>query len=342
MAEADAVGLLRRATVVRLAGSSEEGRPVLRTVNGVVVDGAVAFHGAPAGEKLELIGREVVVAAEEEVAQVPSYFLDPERACPATTLYQSVQVHGVLEEVDAPEAKARVLQALMDKLQPEGGYVPIAADHALYRGAVKGLLIVRVALTRMDGKAKLAQNRSSQERAVLLQRFWERGAPGDPRAVDLVAQANPDTPLPPFLAAPEGARLLCGPAHPRAEEGAALLEGTYWCEGYSRDALARSIRTSTAWVAAEDGSGRLIGMARLLGDGLKWAGLYDVIVAPDWRGRGLGKALVRLALDHPCARHARKVFLRTRDAHGLYRRLGFEPVPGSATDMELLRRDGTP
>src|SRR5687767_12838252 len=100
MGRDEAVALLRRAPVVRVASTLEDGTPVLRTVHGVVVDGAVCFHGSPAGEKAEVVGRPAVIAAEEVIAQIPSWFIDPERACPATTYYRSVQVHGVLEAVE--------------------------------------------------------------------------------------------------------------------------------------------------------------------------------------------------------------------------------------------------
>src|SRR5262245_47264502 len=100
MDRAGALAVLARAPVVRLATTAADGRPLLRTVHGVVVDGAVAFHGAPAGEKMEGLRRATVLAAEEIIAQIPSYFVDPERACPATTYYLSVQVHGPLEAVD--------------------------------------------------------------------------------------------------------------------------------------------------------------------------------------------------------------------------------------------------
>ncbi len=125
MERAEAVALLERSGVVHLASTTADGAPVLRTVHGVVVRGALAFHGAPAGEKMEVIGREAVVSAEEVVAAIPSYFIDPERACPATTLYRSAQVHGRVERVDDAEEKAEVLSALMHRFQPEGGHVPI-------------------------------------------------------------------------------------------------------------------------------------------------------------------------------------------------------------------------
>ena len=181
MPRPEAETLVARAPVVRVASTTASGEPVLRTVHGVVVRGGVAWHGAPAGEKMETVGRAAVVAAEELVATVPSYFLDPERACPATTLYRSVEIHGAIEAVDDPAHKAEVLQALMEKLQPEGGHVPITATNPLYAKAVEGILILRVPLERLDGKAKLAQNRTPAERARLLAKLWERGQAGRSR-----------------------------------------------------------------------------------------------------------------------------------------------------------------
>ena len=136
MPAAEGWALLERSPVVHLATTNEAGAPLLRTVHGVVVDGALAFHGAPAGEKLAALGRPVVAAAEETIAVIPSYFFDPTLACPATTYYRSVQVHGVLEEVTDRHSKAAVLAALMRKYQPEGGYLPIDADDPRYRKQV--------------------------------------------------------------------------------------------------------------------------------------------------------------------------------------------------------------
>src|SRR5262249_28678643 len=125
----EARALLEAAPVVHLAATTAEGAPLLRTLRGVIVDDCLCFHPAPVGEEREALGRPGVIAAEEIVATVPSFFSDPERAGPATTLYRSVQVHGRLESVEPPFERARVLAALMKKYQPEGGYVPIAADH---------------------------------------------------------------------------------------------------------------------------------------------------------------------------------------------------------------------
>ncbi len=289
--------LLAGAGVVHLATTGADGSPILRAFNAVVVDGAIAFHAAPAGEKMEAMGRAAVVSAEEVVASIPSYFLDPERACPATTLYRSAQAHGVIEEVTDMEAKARVLAALLAKYQPEGGHAPISAEHPLYRKAIAGLLVARVALDRVDGKAKLAQNRTAAERVRLCEKLWERGAPGDARAIELILGANVDMPAPAFLRWPAGAgetetgpgaRMVCAPGARDAERAAALLEGAYWNGGFSRAELAAAHLGSQAWVGARDAGGTLVASARAITDGSKHAWIYDVIVAPEHRGRGSG------------------------------------------------------
>jgi ribosomal protein S18 acetylase RimI-like enzyme len=99
---------------------------------------------------------------------------------------------------------------------------------------------------------------------------------------------------------------------------------------------------SQAWVGARDGDGRLVATARAVSDsGTAW--IYDVVVARDWRGRGLGRRLVELVLDHPAVRVAKTVRLATRDARGLYERYGFVDVERwkrtfTETEMVLARR----
>ncbi len=343
MDRAGAVALLERVPVVHLASTTPDGRPLIRTVHGVVVGDALAFHGAPAGEKTETEGRDAVVSAEEIVAAIPSYFLDPERACPATTLYRSVQIHGKIERVDDPSEKARVLAALMAKHQPEGGHVPIAADHPLYRKAIEGILVLRVALGDLDGKAKLAQNRTPEDRVRLMDRLWERGLPADAQAIELIRAHNPGTLLPLFLRGPAGTSLAAWLGAPDAAAAGALVDGAYWNDGFSAATLARAHEGSVAWVGARDAAGDLVASARAISDQEKRAWIYDVIVAPALRGKGVGDAVMRLLLDHPALRRVRRVYLATRDAQPFYERLGFgdrrdlDVRPYPSTEMVLRR-----
>lgn len=356
MDDAAAVALLADAAVIHLAGTNAAGAPLLRTLHSVVLDGALHFHAAPVGEKSELVGRPVVAAAEEIVATVPSYFSDPERACPATTLYRSAQAHGAVATVEARHDKARVLQALMRKYQPEGQHVPIDVDHprfeALYGKQVDAIWIGRLPLDRVDGKHKLAQNRSPEERVQLCEHLWARGRDGDDRAIELIRAANPDMPTPPFLrflpkldsAAPvvgaDRLTLHCALDGRDVAAAVALLASEYWnVARHSPERIAGALAGAQAWVGARDGAGRLVACARAISDGHKCAWIYDVIVAAEWRGCGLGQAVVQLLLAHPRLRGVATQLLQTRDAQPLYRKLGFveatevPPPPFPRTDM---------
>jgi predicted FMN-binding regulatory protein PaiB/N-acetylglutamate synthase-like GNAT family acetyltransferase len=334
MDRARAVDFLRRAPFVHLATTNAAGEPLLRTVHGVLVDDWLCFHGAPAGEKMESIGRPAVVSWEDVVAEIPSWFIDPERACPATTYYESVQLHGLLESVDDPLFKARVLQALMERFQPEGRHIPISADHAMYKKAVEGILIVRVSLERLDGKSKLGQNRTRENIEAVLEHLWRRGTRGDLRAIERVRAAHG---LP--LAGPAGTTLSVQPTREDAHAVAALLEGTYWSIGISNQQIARSQLGSPAWLVAHAPDGRVVSTARAIADGAKHAFILDVITHPEWRGRGLAHHLVGLLLDHPHVRGTHIVRLNTRDAERLYQRFGFRTIHRDVTDRLTMQLD---
>jgi nitroimidazol reductase NimA-like FMN-containing flavoprotein (pyridoxamine 5'-phosphate oxidase superfamily) len=238
MTPAEARAFLAEQAAFHLASTTPDGAPLLRTLHGVIVDDYLAFHSAPKGEKTSILGRAAVAQAEETIATVPSTFFDPVKACPATTYYRSACVHGIVLELTEPALKARALQALMEKLQPGGGYRPITADDPMYRPQVNGLLVAGLRLEHVDGKAKLAQNRKPPELAELLTSLWQRGDAGDPRAIELLRAANPDTPTPPFLVAPDGVTLHAWLPADAADAVAALLDGSYWNVGLSPAQLA--------------------------------------------------------------------------------------------------------
>jgi nitroimidazol reductase NimA-like FMN-containing flavoprotein (pyridoxamine 5'-phosphate oxidase superfamily) len=184
-----ALAFLAQAPVIHLATTTPDGAPVLRTLDFAWTGEAVVFHGALVGEKAACIGRPVVLGAAELVARVPSYFLDPVRADLASTLYRSVQVHGTLEEVTDLGEKARALTALMERLQPEGGYRPLDPGDPLYGDALRGVLVLRVRPERVDGKAKLGQNRTPEDRRKILEGLRRRGAAGDEAAIAAILEA---------------------------------------------------------------------------------------------------------------------------------------------------------
>ena len=112
-----------------------------------------------------------------------------------------------------------------------------------------------------------------------------------------------------------------------------LSEESYWCPGVARDVVDNSIDHSLCF-GAYDGD-RQIGFARVVTDTATYAHLMDVFVLDGYRGRGIGKDLVRVVMSHPDLQGLRKFTLHTKDAHSLYEQFGFRRVEGEDLLMEL-------
>jgi ribosomal protein S18 acetylase RimI-like enzyme len=91
----------------------------------------------------------------------------------------------------------------------------------------------------------------------------------------------------------------------------------------SPEALRLSFERSPHVAFARDGD-RLVGMARLLSDGVCNAYLVDVWTQSAYRRRGIASAMVRLLIDAVPGQH---IGLQTDDAQALYASLGFRPQP---------------
>lgn len=115
-----------------------------------------------------------------------------------------------------------------------------------------------------------------------------------------------------------------------------LSQEAYWALGRSRERVERSIRNSLnfgLYYGAQQ-----IGFARVVTDRATFAWLADVFVFPAFRKQGLSKWLMTVVSEHPELQGMRRWILATRDAHGLYRQFGFEPL--SAPDRFMERFSG--
>jgi len=110
-----------------------------------------------------------------------------------------------------------------------------------------------------------------------------------------------------------------------------LSEHGYWARGRARETQERLVREAARVVGLYH-DGRQIGFSRAASDGVSFVYLGDVYVLPEYRGRGLGVALVREMVESgPLSE--RRWILHTEDAHELYRKLGFE-----APNYKLMER----
>jgi N-acetylglutamate synthase-like GNAT family acetyltransferase len=103
-----------------------------------------------------------------------------------------------------------------------------------------------------------------------------------------------------------------------------FLRTSYWAEGRDRETVERSIRNSMCFgVYTMQGQ---VAFARVVTDCAVFAYLADVFVIPEFRGRGISKALLSAILAHPELQTLRTFLLGTKDAHGLYAQFGFSPI----------------
>jgi GNAT superfamily N-acetyltransferase len=80
-----------------------------------------------------------------------------------------------------------------------------------------------------------------------------------------------------------------------------------------------------------------VGLARVVTDRATFAYLSDVYVLEEHRGKGLAGRLMEAVVAHPDLQGLRRMLLATRDAHGLYAKYGFKPLP--APERLMLRDD---
>lgn len=322
--------LLEQAPCYHLATTDDEGRPVLRVLNGVVLGDWILFHGALIGEKASCLERLGVVSAHDLVASIPSSFIDKEKACPATTYYRSVQAEGVLQKVEDVAQKARMLQALMEKYQPEGGYTPFDGNLDFYHKDLRSVLVFGLEITAISGKESLGQDRPAERTRKVVSGLWQRGNVEDLRAISLILGQSPSARPDDWTVEHEGESYLL---HVYQEPDlvrshAELLMAEYWRADSQRSDIERAIASSVAWVGLCDPKGQLCAAGRATSDAAWFAYLMDVVVRPGKRCRGLGTALMRALLDHPQLRNVPTIRLGTMDAMEFYRRFGFvEGIP---------------
>jgi len=107
------------------------------------------------------------------------------------------------------------------------------------------------------------------------------------------------------------------------EQATADLAADHFDNGRSSKALRRSFEQSQHVAFARDGV-RVVGMARMLSDGVCNAYVVDVWTHSGYRRRGIATELMRMLADEVPGQH---IGLQTDEAQDFYRSLGYEPQP---------------
>jgi GNAT superfamily N-acetyltransferase len=114
-----------------------------------------------------------------------------------------------------------------------------------------------------------------------------------------------------------------------------LSEDAYWALGIEFSRVQASIAASDCY-GIHDPDQALVGITRVVTDGVTFGWLTDVYITPDHRGRGLGSWMVDQIRQVYAATGMRRLVLVTSDAHGVCQKAGFEPLAAPSRWMEAV------
>ncbi len=108
---------------------------------------------------------------------------------------------------------------------------------------------------------------------------------------------------------------------------------TSWAKDRREDIIRRAFENSLNFGVFV--SERQVGYCRVITDYATFGYLADVIIEPEHRGRGLSRRLMDAVMSHPTLQSLKRFCLLTTDAHGLYRKFGFENLEYPLNYMEI-------
>ncbi len=121
-----------------------------------------------------------------------------------------------------------------------------------------------------------------------------------------------------------------------------LYDAVGW-SSYTRNPADFGPMIRNAWlVISAWEAGELVGLVRVVGDGVTVAYIQDLVVAPERQREGIGRSLLDMVLEETA--HIRQTYITTDDAAWnqhvveLYRSLGFRPTPALGGTTLAIRR----
>ncbi|WP_105168710.1 GNAT family N-acetyltransferase [Pseudoalteromonas sp. T1lg23B] len=114
----------------------------------------------------------------------------------------------------------------------------------------------------------------------------------------------------------------------------AYISQSYWAENIPKPLLKKALENSVCFAIIDPQDG-LIAFARMVTDKATFGYLADVFVQPAFRGKGFSKKLMAAVHAHPELQGLRRTMLATKDAHGLYKQYGFEPISDAYPFMQI-------
>lgn len=126
---------------------------------------------------------------------------------------------------------------------------------------------------------------------------------------------------------------------PNGEAFYQLYESTGWNGRtgiYSKEMLWKAIGNSWYVITAYH-EGKLIGFGRIVSDGIYQTFITDLIIRPDYQGKGIGRHIMQLLMDHCKSSGIQWIQLSAaKGKQGFYKKLGFQERASDAPGMQLF------
>lgn len=114
-----------------------------------------------------------------------------------------------------------------------------------------------------------------------------------------------------------------------------MLSNAYWSKGITKNEVMQGAKNSVLVVGAFTNENEQLGYARVISDKTRFAYVLDVVVDDKFQKQGIGRAMVNFLLNHPELKDVYQWLLITKDAHGVYRKVGFNPIARPEDWMEI-------
>ncbi len=141
------IAMLEQSAVGRIATVNQRGFPVIKPVNFIYWDEKIYLHSSRKGEKIKDVrrGSPVCFEVDEPIAYVSA----KGAACKASYYYRSIIIKGKASLVNHRVKKLEILERLMEKYQPEGGYRGILEE------ALKKTAVIEISIQEITAKENL-------------------------------------------------------------------------------------------------------------------------------------------------------------------------------------------
>jgi N-acetylglutamate synthase-like GNAT family acetyltransferase len=114
-----------------------------------------------------------------------------------------------------------------------------------------------------------------------------------------------------------------------------MLKDVFWSIGIKKEEVMQGAKNSALLVGAFDSNNDQIAFSRVVSDKTRFAYIMDVVVNEPYRKKGIGQAMIQYILNHHELKDVYRWLLSTKDAHGVYQKVGFNSLAKPDNWMQI-------